>query len=218
MVSCIHGASEYWTKCSFKHTPSSELVNAAYILSRNDLSRPALMLPGASKPVVAVRFCPVRFSLRGLKSSDFFRLPYRLIFALATLNSLDIYDTEGIEPIAILAGLHYAAITDIAWSPNGKYLALSSQDGYCTLLEFQNQELGSSVPVSEERNIVDDCKTLQQAQGASFTKTEPDNGLDGAESEKAEAHNDEKQASTATLATPTANKPAKRRITPIVID
>ncbi|XP_027073947.1 chromatin assembly factor 1 subunit FAS2 [Coffea arabica] len=203
---------------SFKHTPSSELVNAAYILSRNDLSRPALMLPGASKPVVAVRFCPVKFSLRGLKSSDFFRLPYRLIFALATLNSLYIYDTEGIEPIAILAGLHYAAITDIAWSPNGKYLALSSQDGYCTLLEFQNQELGSSVPVSEERNIVDDCKTLQQAQGASFTKTEPDNSLDGAESEKAEAHNDEKQASTATLATPTANKPAKRRITPIVID
>ena len=74
------------------------------------------------------------------------------------------------------------------------------------------------IHLAEERNIVDDCKTLQQAQGASFTKTEPDNSLDGAESEKAEAHNDEKQASTATLATPTANKPAKRRITPIVID
>lgn len=203
---------------SFKHTPSSDLVNTAYILSRNDLSRPALMLPGASKPVVAVRFCPMRFSLRGLKSSDFFRLPYRLIFAVATLNSLYIYDTEGIEPIAILAGLHYAAITDIAWSSNGTYLALSSQDGYCTLLEFQNQELGSLVPVSEERNIVDDCKTLQQEQGASFTKTELDNSLDGAESEKAEACNEEKQASTATLTTPTANKPAKRRITPIVID
>ena len=27
--------------------------------------RPALQLPGASKPVVAVRFCPIAFSLRG---------------------------------------------------------------------------------------------------------------------------------------------------------
>lgn len=203
---------------SYKHTASSELVNTAYILSRKDLSRPALMLPGASKPVVAVRFCPMRFGLRGLKSSDFFRLPYRLIFAVATLNSLYIYDTEGIEPIAILAGLHYAAITDIAWSANGKYLALSSQDGYCTLLEFQNQELGSLIPLSEEKNVMDNLTIPHQMQEASVTKLEPDNSLVGAESEKAEAHNDEKQASTATLTTPTANKPARRRITPIVID
>ena len=45
----------------------------------------------------------------------FFKLPYRLVFAVATLNSLYIYDTESVLPIAILAGLHYAAITDIAW-------------------------------------------------------------------------------------------------------
>lgn len=33
--------------------------------------RPALMLPGASKAVVAVRFCPLAFSLRGLTSCEF---------------------------------------------------------------------------------------------------------------------------------------------------
>uniref|UniRef100_A0A0V0HWX1 Putative ovule protein n=1 Tax=Solanum chacoense TaxID=4108 RepID=A0A0V0HWX1_SOLCH len=102
------------------------------------------MLPGASKPVIAVRFCPMTFSLRGSSNSSFFKLPYRLIFAVATLNSLYIYDTESVQPIAIVAGLHYAAITDIAWSATGKYLALSSQDGYCTLLEFDNEELGST--------------------------------------------------------------------------
>jgi len=34
---------------------------------------------------------------------------------MATLDSLYIYDTESLVPIAIYAGLHYAAITDIAW-------------------------------------------------------------------------------------------------------
>lgn len=44
-----------------------------------------------------------------------FKLPYRLIFAVATLNSVYIYDTESSEPIAVLAGVHYAAITDLSW-------------------------------------------------------------------------------------------------------
>ncbi|KAL3524617.1 hypothetical protein ACH5RR_012989 [Cinchona calisaya] len=204
---------------SYKHTPASELVNTAYMFSRNDLSRPALMLPGASKPVVAVRFCPMTFSLRGLESSNFFTLPYRLIFAVATLNSLYIYDTEGIDPIAILAGLHYAAITDIAWSPTGKYLALSSQDGYCTLLEFENQELGSLMPISEERKTMNNQFNVPpQMQGASVTKTELDNSIADVESDGAKTDVKDKQASTATLTTPTANKPAKRRITPMAIN
>ncbi|TYK00180.1 chromatin assembly factor 1 subunit FAS2 isoform X2 [Cucumis melo var. makuwa] len=45
-------------------------------------------------------------------------------------------------PLAIMAGLHYAAIIDVAWSADAHYLALSSQDGYCTLVEFENDELG----------------------------------------------------------------------------
>ena len=34
------------------------------------ISRPALQLPGASKPAVAVRFCPLAFSLRGSNSAN----------------------------------------------------------------------------------------------------------------------------------------------------
>ncbi|CAN0877415.1 Chromatin assembly factor 1 subunit FAS2 [Linum grandiflorum] len=128
---------------SYKISPSSETLNTAYVFSRKDLSRPAIMLPGASKPVIAVRFCPVQFTLRGTNAAGLFKLPYRLIFAVATLNSVYIYDTESVAPIAVLAGLHYAAITDIAWSANGELLAVSSQDGYCTLVEFETNELGS---------------------------------------------------------------------------
>lgn len=48
-------------------------------------------------------------------AAGFFKLPHRLIFAIVTLNSLYIYDTESVVPLAIMAGLHYAAITDVAW-------------------------------------------------------------------------------------------------------
>ncbi|KAF2292065.1 hypothetical protein GH714_006913 [Hevea brasiliensis] len=59
---------------SDKISPASDAVNTAYVFSRKDFSRqdaPALMLPGASKPVVAVRFCPMAFSLRGSHSLGF---------------------------------------------------------------------------------------------------------------------------------------------------
>lgn len=134
-----------------KISPASEPVNTAYIFSRKDLSRPAIQLPGASKPVVAVCFCPKLFSLRGLNSAGLFKLPHRIIFAVATLNSLYIYDTESVVPLVIMAGLHYAAITDVAWSADAHYLALSSQDGYCTLVEFENDELGSPLALSEDK-------------------------------------------------------------------
>ncbi|XP_054805020.1 LOW QUALITY PROTEIN: chromatin assembly factor 1 subunit FAS2 [Prosopis cineraria] len=144
---------------SYKITSGSESVNAAYIFSRKDLSRPAIQLPCANKAVVAVRFCPVNFSLRGTNSAGLFKLPYRLIFAVATLNSLYIYDTENNPPIAVMAGLHYAAITDIAWSPDAHYLALSSQDGFCTLVEFENNELGTPISSSGEKKVSDKDQT-----------------------------------------------------------
>ena len=34
-------------------------------------------------------------------------------------------------PLAILGGLHLEQITDLAWSPDGLTLIISSYDGYC---------------------------------------------------------------------------------------
>ncbi|KNA08086.1 hypothetical protein SOVF_165860 [Spinacia oleracea] len=200
----------------YKSSPESESINTAYIFSRKDLSRPALQLPGASKPVVAVHFCPLAFSLRGSNSAGFFKLPYRLIFAVATLNSVYIYDTESVAPLAVLAGLHYAAITDIAWSPDGKYLAISSQDGYCTLVEFQSDELGSPIPFP-------DGKTANSHAGETPSQKKPEEMMVKAPVkispviEKNRIDNN-KQASPAAISTPVSSKPAKRRITPMAID
>lgn len=222
----------------YKCSPESESINTAYIFSRKDLSRPTLQLPGANKPVVAVHFCPLAFSLRGSNSAGLFKLPYRLIFAVATLNSLYIYDTESVAPLAILAGLHYAAITDIAWSPDGKYLALSSQDGYCTLVEFQSDELGSPIPFPDGKPVISHVGEIpsQQKPEEEMVVKASVKGSPILENKQT----DDKQAvpvATSTpvaknpvaastpaaknpvvTSTPVSNKPAKRRITPMAID
>ncbi|XP_061344212.1 chromatin assembly factor 1 subunit FAS2 [Gastrolobium bilobum] len=171
---------------SYKINTASESVNAAYIFSRKDLSRPAIQLPCASKPVVAVRFCPIIFNLRGTHSDGLFKLPYRIVFAVATLNSLYIYDTEGTSPIAVLAGLHYAAITDIAWSPDAHYLALSSQDCFCSLVEFEDDELGSPFSLPQGKVSDKDCKSTQQTANDTVLVPTGDVGALVAESRKLE--------------------------------
>ncbi|KAM0881971.1 hypothetical protein ACQ4PT_032600 [Festuca glaucescens] len=155
---------------------SSEVVNTAYIMSRRDLSRPAIQLPGASKAIVAVRFCPVLFSLRGSQSEGLFKLPYRAVFAVATFNSLYVYDTESAAPILIHAGLHYAAITDIAWSSDAKYLALSSRDGYCTIIEFENEELGQPHIVSGKKEVTEANVTCRNTKPLTVDSMEVDFG------------------------------------------
>ncbi|KAK6922827.1 WD40 repeat [Dillenia turbinata] len=218
---------------SYKFSRASEPVNTAYIFSRKDLSRqdvylkkvdttflPALQLPGASKPVVAVRFCPLTFCLRGSNPAAFFRLPYRLIFAVATLNSLYIYDTESIPPIAILAGLHYAAITDIAWSPDGKYLALSSQDCYCTIVEFEHNELGTPFRSPGDAKVMtnENKRLVINVPDDTEVKVAADVGVT-ADSKNAETQKNEGKVASSTSATaPISSKPAKRRITPMAID
>ncbi|XP_042058998.1 chromatin assembly factor 1 subunit FAS2 [Salvia splendens] len=206
-----------------KSAPNSEPVNTAYVFSRKDVSRPALMLPGASKPVVAVRFCPMKFKLLGTTTSSSFKLPYRLIFAVATLNSLYIYDTESIQPIVIVAGVHYAAITDIAWSPSGNFLVLSSQDGYCTLLEFENQELGALIPISEEKQVTGDENTSLVVEEAMVDVSSSSASVDSRKEKEEnllkekDENGDAKHAPPSTAAAPQA-KAAKRRITPMAID
>ncbi|KAH7520949.1 chromatin assembly factor 1 subunit FAS2 [Ziziphus jujuba] len=205
---------------SYKISAALESINTAYIFSRKDLSRPTIQLPGASKPVVAVRFCPHQFSLRGSDPSGFFNLPYRLIFAVATLNSLYIYDTESITPITILAGLHYAAITDIAWSSDARYLASSSQDGYCTLLEFDGDELGTPIVLSEQKKVMGDEKInpVQMPENMVIEATTNDGHI-SANNTPMEADGDVvKQESPSSSKTPIVNKPTKRRITPMAID
>ena len=106
--------------------------------------------------VVAVRFCPLLFACSSAASSapspraddacagdgsgsaagPFAELPYRMVFAVATMEGVALYDTEGGgapagAPLALVGQLHCEAapITDLAWSCDGARLAVSSYDG-----------------------------------------------------------------------------------------
>ena len=78
-------------------------------------------------------------------------LPYRFIFAIATLDSVLVYDTQQFDPVAFVTNIHYAPLTDIAWSSDGSALFITSTDGYCSSISFDDSELG--IALSEEEKL-----------------------------------------------------------------
>ena len=76
-------------------------------------------------------------------------LPYRVVFAVCTTDTVAVYDTTKETPVAFVSGLHYATITDAAWSPCGMKLVVSSSDGYCSALTFTESELGKVLAPEE---------------------------------------------------------------------
>ena len=71
-----------------------------------------------------------------------FALPFRMVYAVATQDSVLLYDTQQTTPICIVSNLHLATFTDISWSPDGMTLLVSSSDGFCSTLCFSEGELG----------------------------------------------------------------------------
>lgn len=68
-----------------------------------------------NKPSIAIRWCNQPYERRTTKKTSLFNLPYRLVYAVATQDSIYIYDTQQEHPICALSGMHYAPITDLSW-------------------------------------------------------------------------------------------------------
>ncbi|XP_071440014.1 chromatin assembly factor 1 subunit B [Hetaerina americana] len=89
------------------------------------------------------------------KHSSLFALPYRVVFAVATQNSVILYDTQQPLPFAKISNIHYTRLTDIAWSSDGRILVVSSTDGYCSVITFTEGELGIPYkPKDETQNDI----------------------------------------------------------------
>ncbi|KAI1821822.1 WD40 repeat-like protein [Xylaria intraflava] len=71
-----------------------------------------------------------------------FALPYRMVYAVATQDSVLLYDTQQTTPICIVSNLHLATFTDLTWSGDGSTLLISSSDGFCSTLTFGPGDLG----------------------------------------------------------------------------
>ncbi|XP_060944917.1 chromatin assembly factor 1 subunit B [Limanda limanda] len=127
------------------------IMNTTYIFSRKSLKRPIAHLPCPTKATLAVRCCPVYFELRTKKGEDgseqplpnTFQLPYRMVFAVASEDSIFLYDTQQTLPFGLVSNIHYHTLSDLTWSRDGSFLAVSSTDGYCSFLTFSPGELGT---------------------------------------------------------------------------
>ncbi|KAM0335379.1 hypothetical protein ACHAQA_000424 [Verticillium albo-atrum] len=102
--------------------------------------------PPASSSDPASTSTPVRQSTEtpvatpGPKAA--FALPYRMVYAVGTQDSVLLYDTQQQTPICIVSNLHLATFTDLAWSSDGLTLLITSSDGFCSTLSFSPGELG----------------------------------------------------------------------------
>ena len=69
------------------------------------------------------------------------------------------YDTEVASPVAVILNAHYAAVTCATWSADGRTLVLSSKDGFCSFVRFDEGEFGEEVEMPKlaaETEIVEE--------------------------------------------------------------
>lgn len=126
-----------------KPDKQNKLQNMTYIFTRYS-KVPAAVIPSDAHFTTAVRCCPTIFKLRphSEKCPPMVDLPYRMIFAVASKSSVYLYDTQQHLPFASISNIHYARLTDVTWSNDGRILIASSFDGFCTLICFEDGELG----------------------------------------------------------------------------
>ncbi|KAL8571750.1 hypothetical protein ACOMHN_060835 [Nucella lapillus] len=134
-------------------------VSATFVFTRGSFKEPAVYLPSPNKATLAVRVCPCLFELRKIprentsepvsdnakeweKYSTLFCLPYRVVFAVATEDAVVLYDSQQTMPFAYIANIHYHTLSDLSWSKDGRLLVVASTDGYCSVVTFEEGELG----------------------------------------------------------------------------
>ena len=214
--------------------PASPLFST-YLFARHRFDEPYRVLTGLDKPSVVVRQNPVLFELppaaledskenqyplntkvtsdtTGSKLHSFpatcpSSLPYRSLFAVLTLDSILIYDTHHTAPLSILQGLHYSGSTDCCWSADGLNLMVCSSDGYISIVNFAEGELGKTYSPPA-------CKDDIQASGS----IQPEQSIeDFLPTEISPLPPCDHESSQAVLVAPAAKRARKTRIIPTLV-
>ena len=77
------------------------------------------------------------------------------MFAIATEDSVYFYDTQNISPFAYVTDIHYSNLSDLSWSKDGRFLLVTSIDGFCTFIAFKENELGNLYAEAKKMEIVE---------------------------------------------------------------
>ena len=120
-----------------------DTTNCVHIYARNAMNKePIASLPGHTRPPTCVRFSPKLYQLTPSQYEPIFKLPYRMLAAVGSKESISVYDTQRAMPVIQLSSFHYSSVTDVAWHPSGNAMLITSQDGFCSLVCFNAGELG----------------------------------------------------------------------------
>lgn len=118
-------------------------TNTVYVYLRAGLKQsPVCHLPTPGKAAVAIAFSPILYEVDKTVSGAPFKLPYKMVFAVATQNAVAIYDTQQLQPLGVSTNLHYSTISDIAWETDGQNLIVTSTDGFCSCINFDEGVFG----------------------------------------------------------------------------
>ncbi|EFA78440.1 hypothetical protein PPL_09092 [Heterostelium album PN500] len=151
----------------FKSSPNEKVRSTSYLFSRSIPNKPIIHLP-SNKPSLTVKFNPIIYRLDKDKTSQLSDINYKMIFAIATSETIILYDTQSLQPILVISDIHYAPITDMCWTHDGSILMVTSQDGFCSYLAFQPNELG--IPLEEE-NWPESMKEAKQLRLDAYQNT-----------------------------------------------
>ena len=142
------------TPAGLYDTQDEKKIPSVYVFLRNVLNTPFIQLPSL-EPTTCVKFSPLIYHLSENIDQQERKttLPYRMIFAIAGINTITIYDTEFFQPIAVIKDLHFASLTDLTWSKDGSQLIISSFDGYISFLNFNNTIMGKPYNKNEMKEF-----------------------------------------------------------------
>ena len=152
--------------------PSEKFQYTVYGFMKNTINKPSFMLPGMKTHANCIRFCPLLLELKEQKEGEppaLVDLPYRMAFAVATIDHVLIYTTQSVYPLAVMRNLHYDSINDLAWI--GQHMLMScSSDGFCSFIKIDMDVIGVPLPNDSEK-IPESLRThYQELSEVSFKK------------------------------------------------
>lgn len=205
-----------------KQDKPNKLKNTTYIFTRYS-KEPAVVIPSADHFTTAVRCCPVIFKLRPHDENcpPLIDLPYRMVYAIASKSSLYLYDTQQRLPFGSISNIHYSRLTDVTWSSDGKILIASSFDGFCTLISFEDGELGEvydqPINITDSDDKENQTKNKKRNSNEGKSKTSPkEKAADAKDSPAPKSSSSSTASASSTLSISAKDISAQTTVKPII--
>ncbi|KAJ9489083.1 hypothetical protein VN97_g4205 [Penicillium thymicola] len=171
----------YFRRCSWSpdgmHIAAANAVNgpvsSVAIINRGSWDGD-INLIGHEAPVEVCSFSPRLYATEppGKKQADGQPVPQHHITVIACAGgdkSLSIWITSNARPIVVAQEMAAKAISDLAWTPDGKCLFATALDGTIVAVRFEDGELGWATEMEENEKSLTKFGTNRK--GAGITET-----------------------------------------------